>query len=356
MAHVASAQTYDEDVVMKACSCIYHSDGDSIDSIVNSCLMKALLHSLAEDGITKEQILRNISKPVSPENLNTENQTTFGEYLEMLYRNCSATRYLIEKYYPEGHKALLDLGASYLSKGDSQNALSTYAKLIRYYPDNPDGYFGLGFISFSNGDYATTARLMKHAHIIYSAQQSNRVDECKEYLKASYYYMKEAGNDSVFASIAGEFIPPVYQPENFNQLQYIELNNAIDCRLAEPQILVCSNYILSTPVKDSDINRSFAIAAVKKWMAKTPDYIFHVDKNVAKILDVKGNVLAVFITAMTKFCIENPEQGNDSQAVASYAWDTVLYYAAKKENNVQLTRELKKMIKAKQKGERVHDK
>ena len=420
------AQTYDEDVVMKACSCIYNAEGDSIDSIVNSCLMKALYHSLAEDGISGQKIMQDYSKLKNVQDNASVDETTFADYLDMLYENCSATQHLIEekqsRYYkasgteeanfyyqegigyekqgkvdsaiisynkalaydslfvyaldkagvlygqihepdsailysqkslrifPEGYTALLNSGAAYLTTGNSQNALSAYAKLIRYYPEDPEGYFGLGLISFSDDDYVTTARLMKHAYMIYSAQESNRVSDCKEYLMASYYYLKEEGKDSLFAAVAGEFIPPIYQAENFDQLQNIELNNEIDCRLMEPQILICNNYILSTPVDDKNINRKYAIEAVKRWMSKTPNYVYHVDKNVAKILDKKGDVLAVFITSMTKFSIENPELGNDQKAVALFAWNTVLDYAANKANNIQLTGELKKMIKAKNNG------
>ena len=379
------AQTYDEDVVMKACSCIYNAEGDSIDSIVNSCLLKALYHSLAEDGISQRKIMQDYTNPKNVQD-DVDDQVTFADYLNMLYENCSATQHLIEKkqlrysmlsdtaevnrYYqkgieyktqnkadsailyfqkslrifPENDKALLNLGDAYWATGNSQKALSAYAKLIRYYPENPEGYFGLGLISFSDNDYVTTARLMKHAYMIYSTQESNRVRDCKEYLKASYYYLKEERKDSLFAVVAGEFIPPVYQPENFDQLQNMELNNEIDCRLMEPQILICDNYILSTPVDDKNINRKYAIEAMKRWMAKTPNYIYHVDKNVAKILDKKGDVLSVFIAAMTKFSIENPEQGNDTKAVAQYAWNTTLDYIANKSNNIQLTGEIKKMI------------
>ncbi|MCL2649663.1 MAG: tetratricopeptide repeat protein [Candidatus Azobacteroides sp.] len=422
-----SQSLYDEDVVMKACSCIYNAESDSIDSIVNDCLIKALFHSLAEDGISKQKILQDYSKPKTiSEYLNTHDQTTFGDYLEMLYKNCSATRHLIEKkqekyytmsdseqanhYYlsgvnydqqgkrdsalisynkaltydslfvqaldnigllygnmnepdsairysqkslrifPEGYTALLNLSAACLTKGEHDNAFSSYAKIIKYYPESPEGYFGLGLISFSDNAYETATRLMKHAYAIYSAQKSGRVRNCEEYLKASYYYMKAEGKDSIFAQIAGEFIPPVYQPEDFDKLSNMELNGEIDCRLAEPQILVCDNYILSTPVDPKNKNRIFATTAVRRWLDKTPDYVFHVDKDVAKILDREGNVLNVFIAAMTKFAIENPEQGNDSKAVALYAWNATLDYIANKENNIKQTGEIKKMIKARNNG------
>ena len=418
---IGIAQTYDEDVIMKACSCIYNSQNDSIDSVVKNCLMKALLHSLSEDGISKKAILQ---EQTNMEDI--ENQTTFGEYLEMLYKNCSATSYLIDKkqnryykmsdfedaniYYnkgvdfenrekpdsaiisynkaltydslfvqaldhigllygnmgepdkaiqyskksldifPEGYTALLNLGAAYLTKEDYPEAFSSYVKIVKYYPESPEGYFGLGLVSFADNDYTTTARLMKHAHLLYSVKQSDHIYDCNEYLKASYYYLKEKGNDSLFVEIAEEFIPPIYQSENFNRLENFELKNEIDSRLMEPQIIICSDYILSTPAGNLDQNRTLAINIVKKWMSKTPDYIFNVDKNVAKILDKEGNVLSVFVAAMTKFAIENPEQGNNHKAVALYAWNVVLDYAANKTNNLKLTGEIKKMIKAKNSG------
>jgi len=343
------AQTYDEDVVMKACSCIYNAEGNSIDSIVNSCLVKALYHSLAEDNISIKKIMQDYSNPKNiPDETTINEQTTFADYLDMLYKNCSATQYLIEKN-PTYYSEMLDSAASYLTFGNSQKALSTYARLIRYYPESPEAYFGLGLISFSDNDYVTTARLMKHAYMIYSSQESNRIRDCKEYLKASYYYLKTEGKDSLFAAVAEEFLPPIYLPENFDQLKNIELNNEIDCRLMEPQILICCNYILSTPVNDKNLNRKYAIEAVKRWMLKTPNYIYHVDKDIAGILDIKGNVLAVFVTSMAKFSIENPEQGNNQNAVTFFALNTTLDYAANKANNIQLTGELKKMIKARKK-------
>jgi len=345
-----AAQIYDEDVVMKACSCIYNAEGDNIDSIVNTCLIEALYHSLAENGISKQKIMQYYSNPKNIEDsVNVDDQTTFGDYLGMLFKNCSATQHLIEKN-PSYYSEMLDSAVSYLTNGNSQKALSTYARLIRYYPDNPDVYFGLGLLSFSNDDFVTTARLMKHAYMIYSVQESNRVRDCKEYLKASYYYLKAEGKDSLFAAVAEEFIPPVYRPENFDRLQDMVSDNEIDCRLMEPQILICADYILSTSVDDKNMNRKYAVEAVKKWMARTPDYIYHIDKNVIPILDVKGDVLAVFIAAMTKFSIENPEQGNDQEAVALYAWNTTLDYVANKANNIRPNGALKKMIKEKNRG------
>lgn len=412
-----SQEIYDEEVMMKACSCIYNSSDDNIDSVIDSCIIKALLHSLSEDNISKDQVVKDYL-----ENNNTEIKTTFGIYLEQLLKHCSSIHYLVEKkqtqyykmsgsdkanqYYlagldfqsqnnpdsaiisfknaltydslfvlaldnlgtlyektgetnkainsylrsihifPEGFTALANLGNLYSFEEKNDLAIKTFTQLIKYYAENPEGYFGLGSIAFSDHNYEAATHLMKYAYYNYLSQHSEQqTHDCIEYLKAAYYYMSKEGRDSVFIKIAPEFIPEIYQPENFNQLQNIELNNEIDCRLMEPQILICVDYILSTPINQSDIKRTYAIEAIKRWMNKTPNYIFHIDKDVAPILDREGNVLSVFISAMCKFSIENPDKGNDQQAVASYAWNTILDYAANKSNNVPLTSELKKRIK-----------
>ena len=417
------AQLYDEDVATKACECIYNATNDTIDAVINSCLMKALLHSLEEDGISQETILEDFAgkKNIEPP------QAVFSEYLEMLYRKCFAIQFLIEKkakrysnisdseeanhYYregvdylkqndfplallafhralnddslfvaaidsvgiiysregmpeaaieycqrslqifPEGYTALANLAQNYLLNGETQESFKIYARLIKYFAKDPEGYFGMGSISFLNEDYPAAAQLMKHAYDIYSQTNADRASECRDYLKIAYYYMKEEGQDSLFIAIAGEeFIPPLYPPGQFSQLQNMELINEIDCRLMEPQMLLCAGYILSSPVNMADKNRTYAINAVKRWMAATPDYSYNIEKNVAKILDKEGNVMSVFVTAMTQFSIENPDQGNDRRAVSWYAWNTVLDYASNPANNIKLTGELKKMIKAKKKG------
>ena len=402
------AQTYDEDVVMKACDCIHHAESNSIDSIANACLTKAQ-NSLAEEGIS------------NPANASVSNRTILANYLNTLYRNCSAIKNLIEKkqsryykmsgsteanhYYlegieyekqskadsaiisynkaltydsrfvnaldkagalyrqmdeidnailysekslqifPEGYNALLNLSIASQTANDFRKAISNYAKLIWYYPEDPEGYFGLGVINFSDRDYLSTARLMKRAYMLYAAQGSDRTLNCREYLRASYYYLKKEGKEILFTSVAKEFVPPVYQAENFDQLKNIELNSKIDCRLMESQVLICSNYIFSTPANDKNLNRQYATEAIIRWMGSTPDYIFHIDRNISKILDEKGDILAVFIAAMTKFSIENPEWENNQ--ITQFALNATLSYAANKANNIQLTSELKKIIKSK---------
>ena len=421
--HTVIAQIYDEEVVTKACECVYNSTDDNIDAVINSCIMKALLHSLEKDGISQEAILKDVAKKK-----NLETQAVFSEYQEMLYRKCFAIQSLIEKkakrysnlsdsadanrYYQEGvaymkhdslslalgyfnralahdslfvaaldsagiiyfrqgmpdaaieycqrslqifaegYTALENLAKCYLLNGESQESFKIYAKLIKYFAKDPEGYFGMGSISFLNEDYPTAARLMKYAYDLYAGKNAGRAEESKDYyLKIAYYYMKEAGQDSLFLSIAGEeFIPPIYRPEQFSQLQYLKLNNEIESRLMESQILICADYILSTPVNTADKNRTYAIDAVKRWMSATPDYTYRVEKNVSPILDKEGQVMSVFITAMVKFSIENPSKGNDKQAVSWYAWNTVLDYASNPANTIKMTGDLKKMIKAKKEG------
>ncbi len=413
-------QIFDEEVISNACNCIYNAPGDSIDSIVNSCLMKSLLYSLEKDGtITGNKL---------PESFTEEEagtRVTFGQYQEMLYKICYAPSLLVQKkqnrYYkmpdseeatrfylqgtelekegdferaieafktsllydslavntldqagavfrklndwnkareyslkslqifPEGYYGLINIGETCLASEDSQGALAAYIKLVKYYQKNAEGYFGLARISFSSADYPGAIRLLKQAYSLLPENDTCRAREMVKYFRQIYFLMKESGSDALFREEASEFIPGVYQPKDFIQLESLELNNEIDCRLAEPQILVCADYILSTPVDTSNATRTLAIAALKKWFAKTPHYVFHIDKSVAEVLDPGGNVMNLFITAMSEFCIENPEKGNDRQAIDTYAWTTVLKYAGNKANKVPLTEQMKKRIKAQEK-------
>ena len=65
--------------------------------------------------------------------------------------------------FPEGYTALENLAKCYLLNGEAQESFKIYAKLIKYFAKDPEGYFGMGSISFLNEDYPTAARLMKYA-------------------------------------------------------------------------------------------------------------------------------------------------------------------------------------------------
>jgi tetratricopeptide (TPR) repeat protein len=96
---------------------------------------------LAEDGVSKQKIMKEHSTPKNAsENMNNDEQATFGEYLEMLYKNCSATHYLIEKKQEKFYKMsgseqanrYYQSGIDYEEKNELDSAIISYNQALAY--------------------------------------------------------------------------------------------------------------------------------------------------------------------------------------------------------------------------------
>ena len=131
----------------------------------------------------------------------------------------------------------------------------------------------------------------------------------------------------------------------------IKLENASDCKAAEPYALEASNYIFSTPFHKDDINRLKSLQFIIKWMSATPDYQFALDEVASKLLKGSDDLLGLYMAGMTKYVLENPGNAGDAKAVKLNAITILLNYSDNPANNVKSTKNLKKLSEAKAKGQ-----
>jgi len=71
--------------------------------------------------------------------------------------------------------------------------------------------------------------------------------------------------------------------QNVSQYDNILLTNAKEYRKAEPQVVLASDYVYSTPMDKENLNRNNAIAFIIKWMVGTSDFPFVRDEAIYKI-------------------------------------------------------------------------
>lgn len=133
--------------------------------------------------------------------------------------------------------------------------------------------------------------------------------------------------------------------------QSISLKNRQDCKDAEPSVLEAANYLLSTPYQDSDKQRTAALQFLVKWMGDTPDYTFSLDEDVGKLAKSDPVFLQLYMTAMAKFCLENPDSAKDAHLVKLGAFTAALNYVENADNNVAISKKLKVFSDAKANGE-----
>jgi hypothetical protein len=146
----------------------------------------------------------------------------------------------------------------------------------------------------------------------------------------------------------------IYVNCSFAQVQNydnVKLATAADCRAADPVALEASTYLLSTPFEKDNISRLKSLSFIIKWMTATPDYSFAIDETAGKLMKGSDDLLGLYMAAMTKYCLENKASANDQKLVKLNAITYVLNYVENEQNNIKMTKQLKKLSEAKAKGE-----
>lgn len=132
---------------------------------------------------------------------------------------------------------------------------------------------------------------------------------------------------------------------------HIKLVQASDYAAAEPFVLQTSRYLLSTPFQKNNTNRVKSIQFIVKWISGTPNYSFTLDDTAGKAAKGDGDLLGIYIAAMTKYSLENKAAAKDPKLVKLNALISLIDYCGNKDNNLKMTKQLKKLAEAREKGE-----
>ena len=106
---------------------------------------------------------------------------------------------------PKGRLPLVNIAVTYNLKKDFNMAIKYYNKFISIYKEDPEGYYGLGLILYTNDNPEEGLDNLIHAYTIYSDQNSPyRADAAK---KIGYMYndLKSQDKLEVFNRIATKY-------------------------------------------------------------------------------------------------------------------------------------------------------
>ncbi len=121
-------------------------------------------------------------------------------------------------------------------------------------------------------------------------------------------------------------------------------------KVANDAALMASNYLLSTPMDLDNFDRVRSLKYIADWMTGTPDYTFEIDEQVAKFVNKNQDLFGLYMTAMTKYVLENKSASNNQNEIKLNAVRIMLKYSSDPKNNVKITKEMKNAIKAEKKG------
>ena len=138
--------------------------------------------------------------------------------------------------------------------------------------------------------------------------------------------------------------------QDFTSLSDIPLKTEPEYKEAEKQVNECAEYILDSPFDQENKNLAEAGRFLLRWMGGTPDYKFNIDSQAARLIEGNEMLLSIYLAGMTKFVLENPDKADNQQKMKEYAVKSLLEYCENPENRIKPKGELKKLIKANQKG------
>lgn len=107
--------------------------------------------------------------------------------------------------YPEGRLPLLNIAITYNLNQQYSEAVTYYSKFIEIYSDDPEGYYGLGLILYTQDQEEAGLDHLIRAYTIYTSQNSPyRADAAK---KIGYMYkdLKNQDRLEVFNKVADKY-------------------------------------------------------------------------------------------------------------------------------------------------------
>ncbi|MDO9256062.1 MAG: hypothetical protein Q7U54_11155 [Bacteroidales bacterium] len=137
--------------------------------------------------------------------------------------------------------------------------------------------------------------------------------------------------------------------QNTSQYDNIPLTSAANYRKAEPQVILASDYVYSSPVDKENMNRKNAIAFIMKWMGGTSDYSFGMDETISKIAGGDNDALSMYFVCLAKYALAKGK-AVDREELKYNAYLLLATYFENPGNNYKPKGEVKKLIDAKNQG------
>ncbi len=130
----------------------------------------------------------------------------------------------------------------------------------------------------------------------------------------------------------------------------IKLTEPSDYKFAESSVLYAANFLLTRPFSSKDLQPFKASKFIFNWISGTPYYTFPFG-NVDKVTNGNDDLYTIYLACIAKFRIENEDVAMDINFIQLNSVKILIEYCNNKNNKVKLTKHLKKLIQANEKGQ-----
>jgi tetratricopeptide (TPR) repeat protein len=106
---------------------------------------------------------------------------------------------------PRGKTALQNLPVVYLHQNKDSEAIAAYKDILNYYPEDPEVFYGIGIVYFTNiKDMENALQNVCKAYNIYASAKSPYRSDAEKVINMIYKEMKKNNQEDVFNRILKE--------------------------------------------------------------------------------------------------------------------------------------------------------
>lgn len=169
-----------ENELIKNCSSL-KSISFTVDPGLEHANSENILAQLAYDDGMDYLEDKDYTKAISKFKKATELDPEFAyawDNLGVSYRNNNQLNEALQAYgrsleiNPKGKLALINSAVLYNLQNKPEKAIKSYKTYISLYPEDPEGYYGLGLIEYTSGELESGLDNLVHSYILYNKQKS----------------------------------------------------------------------------------------------------------------------------------------------------------------------------------------
>jgi tetratricopeptide (TPR) repeat protein len=109
------------------------------------------------------------------------------------------------KINPKGRLPLMNIAVAYNLNKEHKQAIKYYKKFIHNFEEDPEGYYGLGLIQYTNDLQEEGLDNLIHAYTIYTAQNSPYGSDAAKKIGYMYNDLKKQNKQDIFNKIAKKY-------------------------------------------------------------------------------------------------------------------------------------------------------
>lgn len=145
-------------------------------------------------------------------------------------------------------------------------------------------------------------------------------------------------------------MPPALLSQEQTGLLGGELSTDSQIENTNSKVLKACEFLLNTPMVKKNEDRERAGGLIVKWMQSTPDYSFVINDFVHEMTKGKENLMQLYLAGLAKATLESTNPYEEQEEIQATCMHAFLDYCAEPSNNVKSTKEMKKVLDARDEG------